>query len=109
LFFDSKTIACLAKIVKAESFFDADDRQKLNLASCSQNLETAIQTDCKSAKKKEVAFQVDRKLRWLCLLGRRYYKFQQMLPIIETEYPDCTTQLIPVLFPGAEFGPALLK
>jgi len=53
LLFDEKTIACLAKIVKAESFFEVDDRQKLNLASCSQNLETAIQTDCESAKKRK--------------------------------------------------------
>jgi len=32
-----------------------------------------------------------------------------MLPIAEYEYSDRTTQLIQVLFPGAEFGPTLLE
>jgi len=60
-------------------------------------------------EKNEVVFQEEKNLWRLFLLGRRYDKFQQMLPIAEYEYPDCTTQLIPVLFPGAEFAPALLE
>lgn len=57
MLFGAKTIACLAKIVKVESFFDSDDRQKLILVSCSQNLETAIQTDYESGKKMKRFFK----------------------------------------------------
>jgi len=57
LLFDAKIIACLAKIVKVESFFVWDDHHKLILASCSQNLETAIQTDFESAKKMKRFFR----------------------------------------------------
>jgi len=84
LLFDTKTIACLAKIIKVESFFDADDRQKLILASCSQNLEIAIQTDCESAKKRKWFFRRRRIYGGLSSSGGDIINFSKCFQLLNT-------------------------